>query len=42
MQMLVKFSNRFLFSIQFKIDSFKSEDYKTMCGLLKTKYQVNN
>lgn len=27
---------------KFKIDEFNVEDYTTMCGLLKQKYQLNN
>jgi hypothetical protein len=26
----------------FKVDSFKSEDYKTMCHLLKERYFTHN
>jgi translation initiation factor IF-3 len=40
MRLLVR--NYFKFSQKFKIDDYDNQDYATMCGLLKEKYQLNN
>ena len=36
------FRNAFRFSIKFKLENYSYEDYATMCGLLRQKYQLHN
>lgn len=36
------FRNAARFSLKFKLENYSYEDYATMCGLLKTKYQLHN
>lgn len=38
----IRFVQRFYIHHSFKVDTFTTEDYKTMCHLLKEKYLIHN
>ncbi len=38
----IRLAQRFYIHHTFKIENFTTEDYKTMCHLLKEKYLVHN
>ena len=38
----IRLVQRFYIRVNFKVDNFTTEDYKTMCHLLKDRYLIHN